>query len=134
EPTNDLYSLAITALAAKYAGIAEEAGFKDRLAGIVSKSRTLMTQDAKLEGDAFYSYPLRHVGLGAIVAHASSTALTDAGVKEARKRFVQALAQSDLSTFDRSTLTLHHLWLIEKDAAQMKAMAPPSVDAKGGKV
>lgn len=128
EPTGDLYSLAITSLAANEAGIADEAGLKTRLATIVDKSKQLLAQNANYANDAFYSYPLRHVGLAAIVAHAESARLNDAEFKNARTRFVQAVLSPDLSTFDRSTLLLHHLWLIEKDAKSMKAMAPPAVD------
>ncbi|MCC6809926.1 MAG: alpha-2-macroglobulin [Deltaproteobacteria bacterium] len=132
EPSGDLYSLAIVSLAANEAGIANEAGLKDRLAGIVAKSKTLLTQNAALTDAAYYTYPLRHVGLAAIVAHATSGNITDADLKDARKRFIQAVASPELSTFDRSTMLLHHLWLIEKDAKTMQAMTAPGIDVKGG--
>ncbi len=134
EPTHDLYALAMATLAGKYAGIANEAGFKERIAAMVQRSRTLLAQNINYTNEAFFSYPLRSVGLSAIVAHAASGTLAEGDLKDARKRFVQALASPDLSTFDRGTLTLHHLWLIEKDAAQMKAMSPPAVDAGGAKL
>jgi alpha-2-macroglobulin len=131
EPTGDLYSLAIASLAAREAGIDAEPSIKSRLVAIVDKSKELLARDAGFAPDAFYSYPLRRVGLAAIVAHASSGTLSDADLKDARKRFIQTVLSPQLSTFDRSTMLLHHLWLIEKDAKTMRAMAPPTLDAKG---
>ena len=73
------------------------------------------------------------MGLTAIVTHAASHGKLDRG--EARGRFVHALAGAhQLSTFDRSTLLLHNLWLIAEDTKAMRDMTPPELTVSGGAV
>ncbi len=45
----------------------------------------------------------------------------------------EALAdRSSLSTFERSTAILHSLWLVERDARALRDAPPPKVEAEGG--
>jgi uncharacterized protein YfaS (alpha-2-macroglobulin family) len=84
------------------------------------------------ESEAFFHYPLRRVGLTALLAHAASFGKLD--VDKARRRLLELLSQPDLSTFDRSTALLHSLWLIERDAKAFKQLPPPEVKGAKGKV
>ena len=52
--------------------------------------------------------------------HAASLGNVDLNV--ARRHFIETLADENVSTFDRSTALLHGLWIIERDARDMKAM------------
>ncbi|MCE9669079.1 MG2 domain-containing protein [Myxococcus stipitatus] len=128
----DLYSLALTVLAAEKAGIIKEPALQARVNGLVKRSSegfaTLAAykpgQEMELS-EAFFRFPLRRVGMTAIAAHAASFGTLD--VTRARKRILEMLSEPDLSTFDRSTALLHSLWLLERDAKAFKGMAPPEV-------
>ena len=135
-PPDDMYSIAMAILAAKYAGVIDEAGIRARVATLadVSAKNIAKVADYRFD-DAFWRYPLSRVGLTAIISHAASYGKLDRA--EARTRFVSALGDMDeLSTFDRSTLLLHNLWLLAEDAKELKEMQPPAVEVKGssGKV
>ncbi|MCP3101050.1 MG2 domain-containing protein [Myxococcus sp. K15C18031901] len=128
----DLYSLALTVLAAEKAGVIKEPALQARINGLVKRSSegfaTLAAykpgQEMELS-EAFFRFPLRRVGMTAIAAHAASFGTLD--VTRARKRILEMLSEPDLSTFDRSTALLHSLWLLERDAKAFKGMAPPEV-------
>ncbi len=131
----DLYSLALLMLAAEQSKINQEPSAKSKLAALADAAK----DDTKIKSaflssqDMFFSYPLRAVGMGAIVTHAASLAGGD--VDDARRRFVSALSDdSELSTFDRSTVLLHSLWLLERDAKSLKQGDAPEVSANAGKV
>ncbi|ADO75560.1 MG2 domain-containing protein [Stigmatella aurantiaca] len=127
----DLYPLALAVLAAEKAEVMKEPALKARIDTLVTASNEGYVQLASMnpaagaEHEAFFRYPLRRVGLTAVVAHAASFGALD--VDKARRRLLEQLSQPDLSTFDRSTALLHSLWLIERDAKSFKKLAPPEV-------
>jgi uncharacterized protein YfaS (alpha-2-macroglobulin family) len=135
----DLYSLALSVLAAEKAGVMKEPALQERINALVAKSSegfvTLANykpgQEPQLS-EAFYRYPLRRVGFTAIAAHAASFGTLD--ITRARRRLLELLSEPDLSTFDRSTALLHSLWLIERDAKAFRGMTPPEVKGAKGAV
>jgi alpha-2-macroglobulin len=131
-PADDMYSMAMAILAADYAGVMGETGVKNRVAALADASAKNVAKVADYRFDeAFWRYPLSRVGLAAILSHAASFGKLDRN--EARTRFVSALSELDtLSTFDRSTVLLHNLWLLAEDAKELRDMTPPTVEAKGG--
>jgi hypothetical protein len=130
----DLYPLALAVLAAEKAGVMKEPALKSRIDALVAQSNegfvTLANMPAASE--ALWRYPLRRVGLTAILGHAASFGKMD--VDKARRRLLEALSEPGLSTFDRSTALLHSLWLIERDAKQFRKLAPPEVKGAKGLV
>ncbi len=123
----DPYSIALAVLAAERARILEEPAMHAQITQLAARSRDAMFQPVALRTDseAFWRYPLRPVGLTAILAHAASFGELD--VAKTRQRVLDALSGPSLSTFDRGTLILHSLWLIERDAKAFKRMGPPKV-------
>jgi uncharacterized protein YfaS (alpha-2-macroglobulin family) len=130
----DLYPLALAVLAAEKAGVMKEAALKGRIDELVAQSNegfaTLASMPAPSE--AMWRYPLRRVGLTALLGHAASFGQVD--VAKARRRLLEALSEPGLSTFDRSTALLHSLWLIERDAKEFRKLAPPEVQGAKGPV
>ncbi|WP_434389796.1 alpha-2-macroglobulin family protein [Melittangium boletus] len=133
-PAGDLYPLALAVLAAEKADVMKEPALKGRIDELVAQSNEGFVTLAKMPApsDALWRYPLRRVGLTAILAHAASFGKLD--VDQARRRLLEALSEPDLSTFDRSTALLHSLWLIERDAKAFKKLAPPEVTGAQGPV
>jgi hypothetical protein len=131
-PAEDMYGVAMAILAAQHAGVIAEEGVKTRVAALTNASAKNLAKIADYRfDDAFWRYPLGRIGLTAIVSHAASFGKLDR--HEARARFVSALgAMNELSTFDRSTVLLHNLWLLAEDAKDMRDMPPPSVETKSG--
>lgn len=132
----DLYTIAIAVLAAEHAKVDGEPELRERIAALVQQSNEgfVKLADWRPDEGQFWRYPLRRVGLSAIVAHAASKGSFD--VARARRRLVEALtSEGRLSTFDRGTALLHSLWLIERDAKELKSLPPPNVQlASGAKV
>ncbi|HVG62830.1 MAG TPA: alpha-2-macroglobulin family protein, partial [Hyalangium sp.] len=132
----DLYPLALSVLAAEKAGVMKEPALQARVDSLVAATNEgfvkLASLNTALESEAFFHYPLRRVGLTALLAHAASFGKLD--VDKARRRLLELLSQPDLSTFDRSTALLHSLWLIERDAKAFKQLPPPEVKGAKGKV
>jgi uncharacterized protein YfaS (alpha-2-macroglobulin family) len=132
----DLYPLALAVLAAEKAGVMKEPALQARVDSLVTASNEGFVKLASMndagQSEAFYRYPLRRVGLTALLAHAASFGKLD--VDKARRRLLEVLSQPDVSTFDRSTALLHSLWLIERDAKAFKAMTPPEVKGAKGTV
>jgi uncharacterized protein YfaS (alpha-2-macroglobulin family) len=127
----DMYSAALSVLAAEHAGIMGEPEVQERIIRLANQANANIAKTAGYEyGDAFWRFPLGQVGLTAILTHAASFGNVDQ--EAARHRFVNALAASDLSTFNRSTLLLHNLWLLEADAQAMRQMEAPAVTGHGG--
>ncbi|MGZ3461871.1 MAG: alpha-2-macroglobulin family protein, partial [Archangium sp.] len=130
----DLYPLALAVLAAEKAGVMQEPALKGRIDELVTASNqgfvTLASMPAPSE--AMWRYPLRRVGLTAILGHAASFGKLD--VDKARRRLLEALTEPGLSTFDKSTALLHSMWLIERDAKEFRKLAPPEVKGAKGKV
>ena len=135
-PDGDYYSIALAVLAAEEAGIAKEPGFAETVDTLVMQTaKGVALVDYRPQDEEFlWDYPLRTVGTTAILAHAASYGNTD--VSQLRARLVSVLSSTndDVSTFDRSTFLLHSLWLLEKDAKDMRAMTPPDVSGASGKV
>lgn len=124
---DDLYGLALAVLAADLAGVADEADVKDRIASLADESRKGVISNAAFRPDeSFFRYPLRNVGFTAILAHAASR--KDVDVDRTRARVLELLADTNLSTFERSTALLHSQWLIERDIKAMKKLSPPTVE------
>ncbi len=124
---SDLHSIALAVLAAEKAGIEKEPAVQAQLAGLVSKSREqFFTLASFTPTDAFWRYPLRRVGLTALLGHAASMGELD--VAKARRRVLDLLTEPEVSTFDRSTALLHSLWLIERDAKALRRLPPPQVE------
>lgn len=132
----DLYPLALSVLAAEKAGGMKEPALQARVDSLVQASNEGFVQLASLntatDSEAFFHYPLRRVGLTALLAHAASFGKLD--VDKARRRLLELLSQPDLSTFDRSTALLHSLWLVERDAKAFKKLPPPEVKGAKGSV
>jgi alpha-2-macroglobulin len=130
-PAGDLYPLALAVLAAEKTGVMREPELKTRVDELVGRSAEGFASLATYTpaSDALWRYPLRRVGLTAILAHAASFGKLD--VDQARRRLLEALSEPGLSTFDRSTALLHSQWLIERDAKAFKRLTPPEV--KGAK-
>jgi hypothetical protein len=128
----DLFPVAMAALAAERAGIVTEPAVQARLAALAARANQALVQSAEWRFDAaYYDYPLRKAGLTAVLAHAASLKGVDEGL--ARRRLFEALGdRSTLSTFERSTVILHSLWLVERDAKAMRGGAAPAVEAEGG--
>jgi len=126
-PPGDLYPLALAVLAAEKAGVMKEPALKGRIDALVAQSNEGFVTLAKLPApsEAMWRYPLRRVGLTAILAHAASFGKLD--VSKARRRLMEALSEPELSTFDRSTALLHSMWLIERDAKEFRKLTPPEV-------
>lgn len=132
-PAGNLYPIALAVLAAERAGVMKEEPLRERVATLVAQSRDGFVQLASYQPpEAFWSYPLRRVGLSAILAHAAS--FGDLDVAKTRRRLLEALTEGGLSTFDRSTALLHSLWLIERDAKALRTLPPPQVDGTPQKV
>ena len=131
----DLYPVAMAALAADRAGVASEPAAKATLATLTRRAREALAEPAELRIDpsSYYSYPLRRAGLTAILGHAAS--LGDVDVAVTRRRLFEALSdRSSLSTFERSTALLHSLWLVERDAREMREGETPRVKGEGATV
>ncbi|HET9552853.1 MAG TPA: MG2 domain-containing protein [Anaeromyxobacteraceae bacterium] len=128
----DLFPVAMAALAAERAGIAAEAATHARLVALAARANAAVVQPAAWRSDvAYFDYPLRRAGLTAVLAHAASLEQVD--VAMARRRLFEALAdRSALSTFERATVILHSLWLVERDARLMRAGPAPAVEVDGG--
>jgi len=128
---HDAYGAALAVLAAQAAGIGGEADAHAAMATLGTRAKDGLAELASWtpESRAWWLYPLRRVGLTAVVTHAASSAGAD--VADARSRLVQALSDTTLSTFDRSTALLHSLWLVERDAKELRAMTPPGTNAGG---
>jgi uncharacterized protein YfaS (alpha-2-macroglobulin family) len=129
----DLHVLALAVLAAEESKVAQEPALKDKVAQLVEESRDAEGRLAgyDLAREDYWSYPLRRVGLSALLFHAASFGKVD--LPKARERLVSALASPDeLSTFEKSTALLHSLWLIEKDAKEMRHLSAPEVSVPGG--
>jgi uncharacterized protein YfaS (alpha-2-macroglobulin family) len=122
----------MAALAAESAGILAEPATQTRIAALVARANGAIVQTAEWRPEqAYYDYPLRRAGLTAVVAHAAS--LKDVDVSLARRRLFESLSdRSALSTFERATVILHSLWLIERDAKAMRNAPTPSVEVEGG--
>ncbi|MET0402820.1 MAG: MG2 domain-containing protein [Cystobacter sp.] len=133
-PPGDLYPLALAVLAAEKAGVMKEPALKGRMDELVARSSEGFVTLANLPppSEAMWRYPLRRVGLTAILAHAASFGKLD--VDKARRRLLESLAEPDLSTFDRGTALLHSMWLIERDAKEFRKLSPPEVKGARGPV
>ncbi len=133
----DLYPLALSVLAAEKAGVMKEPALQARIDALVTASNEGFVRLASMNteseaAEAFFQYPLRRVGLTALLSHAASFGKLD--VDKARRKLLELLSQPGLSTFDRSTALLHSLWLIERDAKAFKKLAPPEVKGAKGAV
>ncbi len=130
----DLYPLAMAVLAAEKAGVMKEPALKGRIDELVAQSNEGFVSLASMPApsEAMWRYPLRRVGLTAILGHAASFGKLD--VAKARRRLLESLTEPGLSTFDRSTALLHSMWLIERDAKEFRKLAAPAVKGVKGNV
>lgn len=132
ESQPDLYPVALAALAAESAGISAEPATRARITALAARANSALIQTAEWRTEAaYYDYPLRRAGLTAVLAHAAS--LRDVDVAMARRRLFEVLGdRTSLSTFERATVILHSLWLVERDAKALKSGPPPSIEVEGG--
>ena len=130
-PAADAYSTAMVVLAARHAGIIGEPGLRARIEAMVDASGRALAQFADYRPDREqWGYPLRTIGVAAVLAHAAS--LDPAGVDTVAGSLLRLVSSAPvLSTFDRAALLLHSQWLIERDAKRMRAMKPPGVTSNG---
>ncbi|HTT71069.1 MAG TPA: MG2 domain-containing protein, partial [Anaeromyxobacteraceae bacterium] len=128
----DLYPVAMAVLAARRAGIAGEESTRQRIAALSASAAGALLHAAEWRPTAdYYDYPLRRAGLTAVLADAASESEVD--VAAVRRRVFEALSDpTALSTFDRATVVLHSLWLVERDAAALQTRPPPAVEVEGG--
>ena len=121
------YVMALAVIAADKSGVMKEPAFQDRVHTWVEQSRSQFFNFAQMlpQTDAFWNYPLRRVGLMAILGHAASYGPLDE--TQARKHLIEAFSDGNLSTFDRGTALIHSLWMIERDAKAMRKLAPPRI-------
>jgi len=128
----DLFPVAMAALAAERAGIAAEPATAARITAVAARVKAGLFQTADWRPDgAYYDYPLRRAGLTAVLAHAAS--LREVDVAAVRRRLFELMSErTELSTFERATVLLHSLWLVERDARALKAAPPPAVTVEGG--
>ncbi len=127
----EMYGAALAVLAAEHAGIMGEPAVKAKVAQLADESaKNLARVTSYGFGDAFWRYPLGRVGLAAILTHAASFGRLDKAA--ARERFITVMAGGEeLSTFERSTVLLHSLWLIGEDAKGLRELAPPKLSGAG---
>ncbi len=132
QPPADLFPVAMAALAAERAGIGREPATEARITALAARANEALVRTAEWRADAvYYDYPLRRAGLTAVIAHAAS--LREVDVALVRRRLFEALAdRSSLSTFERATVLLHSLWLVEREAQAMKRTPPPTLAVEGG--
>ncbi|XXF77596.1 MG2 domain-containing protein [Myxococcaceae bacterium GXIMD 01537] len=130
----DLYPLALTVLAAEKAGVMKEPALQARVDTLAQQSAEGFATFASLPArdEDLWRFPLRKVGMAAVLGHAGSYGKLD--VKQARKRLLELLSEPGLSTYDRSTALLHSLWLIERDVKDFRRMTPPEVTGAEGPV
>jgi uncharacterized protein YfaS (alpha-2-macroglobulin family) len=128
----DLFPVAMAALAAERAGISAEPATQARITALAGRASGALARPADWRSDvAYYDYPLRRAGLTAVLAHAASLREVDLAV--ARRRLFEVLSdRGALSTFERATVLLHSLWLVERDARALRSGPPPSVEVEGG--
>lgn len=129
---DDPYAAALGILSADAVGIATEPAVAARVGTLVEASRKHLAGLDRWapNDDGYWTYPLRRVGLTAIVRRAASRGETD--VAAARHAFIELLSTPGTSTFDRGTALLHGLWLLEHDAKELRATTPPTVKAAAG--
>ncbi|HTP28403.1 MAG TPA: MG2 domain-containing protein, partial [Anaeromyxobacteraceae bacterium] len=128
----DLFPIAMAALAAEHAGIGAEPATRARVAELAARASDALIRNASWQPDpAYFQYPLRRAGLTAILAHAASLRQVDLAL--VRQRLIETLSDRNaLSTFERATVILHSLWLVERDAQAFKSGPPPAVHVEGG--
>ncbi|MGC4118465.1 MAG: alpha-2-macroglobulin family protein [Myxococcales bacterium] len=137
-PADDPFGSAMLLLAARSAGMAEETNLAQRAAALAKSINVLPRPDRPIEvirpewtlaGSDARTMPVRRVGLVALLADASQRELED--VSAVRRTLIEALARRDLSTLDRSLALLHSLWLLERDARELRRSPAPKVLADG---
>ena len=133
-PGSSPYAVAVATLAAEEAKVLGEAELKARLAPLhdALQKSVLAGAGAALSPDIGWRYPLHAPGVDATVVRALAAAGRDPAPLGARLR--ATFGSSWLSTFDRATLLLATLPLLEKDAARLGVLKPPSVSAGSAKV
>ena len=84
----DPFPAAMAALAAEEAGIAAEPAVQARLTAVAARSRQALVRTADWRPDAaYFGYPLRRVGLTAVLAHAASLARRRSAARPAARLF-----------------------------------------------
>lgn len=131
--SGNLHADALTVLAAHAAGVAGEVDVAETLAALTQASYEGLGKPVSFERAAYWRYPMRSVGLGAILGHAASKGEVDA--EQLRAKMLDIMAGSlDSSTFDRSTFLLHSQWLLAHDAKKLSKIQTPEVSADSGSV
>lgn len=135
-PAASPYSVAVATIAAERAGVLNEPELKAQLAPLHSALRKGFlvsgAPTSSLSPEVSWRYPLHGHGIDATLARA--LALVESDPAPVAKRLRELFAAPALATFDRATLVLAALPVIEKDAARLGVLKPPSVDVGGAKV
>ncbi|MEQ8274027.1 MAG: MG2 domain-containing protein [Deltaproteobacteria bacterium] len=122
-PSGSHHVDALTVLAAHATGVDKEA--KDAVAALATKSLEALTtlESERFDGAAYWRFPMRDVGLGALLGHAAFVG--GAAPETIRERMRGAVARSlGAATFDRSTFLLHSQWLLKMEAGAAKSKLP----------
>lgn len=135
-PTSSPYSVAVATIAADRAGVLKEDQVKAQLAPLLATVRKTFLADgapgSSLPAEVAWRYPLHGYGIEATAARA--LALVDADTAPVAKRLRNLFTAPSLATFDRASLVMAALPLLEKDAARLGVLKPPTVQAGSAKV
>lgn len=129
------YEVAMVTLAAHQARLLDEPDVRAALAprwAEVKKTFIAGAAATNLGDDVAWRYPLHGPGVEAAVARALLAAGEDAAPLAARLR--TSFSAQWLSTFDRASLLLAAIPLIEREAARLEVLRPPTVTAGSAKV
>ncbi|MBI4819023.1 MAG: alpha-2-macroglobulin [Deltaproteobacteria bacterium] len=124
---------AFAVLAAESAGIADEPTQQVRISSLVTRTTEALPKlaDLRFSDESYWRYPLRVPGAAALLARVSHKNVGD--VESLRQNLIRALVSGELTTFDRSTVLLNSLWLLEADAKQMRKLPTPLVEVNGSR-
>lgn len=131
--TGDRHVDALTVLSAKATKVIDEPAFASVIEelGEAAALALVAKEPPDFEGAAYWRFPLRTVGLAALLGHAAVLGGADPNV--VRERLRPTIADSlHASTFDRSTFLLHTQWLLREEAKRQSESKPPKVEPNEG--
>ncbi len=134
--TSSPYYVAMATIAAERAGVLTEPDQRAQLRSAHSSLRASFlasgAPSSSLSPEVSWRYPLHGHGIDATVARALT--LVESDNAPVAKRLRELFAAPSLATFDRATLVLAALPMIEGDAARLGVLKPPSVEVGGAKI
>lgn len=131
-PSGSAHVDALAVLAAHASEVDKESESKDAITafGETVFEALSVIETERFDGEAYWRFPLRSVGLGALLGHAAYVAGRSPDAIRERLRGVVARSLS-APTFDRSTFLLHSQWLLQHEASRAKAAMPKVTADKG---